>query len=74
MPRGRPENVPEKRPNVLRTSQYGPICNAKGRIRSGTSFGPTQDVKLSIIYKMVFYVIFCIFRDSNELYIRHCTR
>ena len=35
--RGRPEDVPKKRPNVLRTSSYGPIRNAKRRICSWTS-------------------------------------
>ena len=46
---GRPEDVPEKRPDVLRTSPYGPICNAKGHISSGTSLGRTQDVNLTIM-------------------------
>ena len=40
----RPEEVHEKRPNVLRTSLYGPICNAMGSIRSGMSLGRIQDV------------------------------
>ena len=52
--RGRPEDVPKKRPDVLRTSPYGPICKAKGRICSGTSLGRTQDVNLTIIHKMSF--------------------
>ena len=33
------EDFPEKRPDVLRTFQYGPIYNAKGRILSGTYSG-----------------------------------
>ena len=41
--RVRPEYIPEKRPDVLRTSLCGPICNGKGRIFSGTSLGRTQD-------------------------------
>ena len=40
----RPEEVHEKRPNVLRTSLYGPICNAMGSILSGMSLGRIQDV------------------------------
>ena len=63
--RQRPEDVPEKCPDVLRTSPYGPICNAKGRIRSGTSLGCTQDVNLTIIHEMSFYGLFSIFPDSN---------
>ena len=35
----RPEDVPEKRPDDIRTSPYDPICNAKGRILSGTYSG-----------------------------------
>ena len=35
-------NNPEKHPDVLRTSPYGPVCNAKGRILSGTSLGHIQ--------------------------------
>ena len=50
--RGRPEDVPKKNPDVLRTSPYGPICKAKGRICSGTSLGRTQDVNFTIIHKM----------------------
>ena len=34
-----PEDVPEKGPDVLRTSPYGPIYNAKRRILSGTYSG-----------------------------------
>ena len=41
---GRPEEIPKKRPDVLRTSLYGPICNAMGSIRSGMSLGRIQDV------------------------------
>ena len=37
--RRRPEDVPEKGPDVLRTSPYGPIYNTKGRILSGTYSG-----------------------------------
>ena len=39
-----PEEAPEKRPDVLRTSLYGPICNTMGSIRSGMSLGRIQDV------------------------------
>ena len=63
--RGCPEDVPKKRPDVLRTSPYGPICNAKGCILSGTSLGSTQDVNLTIIHKMDFHGFFYIFPDSN---------
>ena len=49
-----PENVPKKHPDVLKTSPYGPICNAKGRIWSGTSLGRTQDVNLTTMHKMTF--------------------
>ena len=63
--RRRPGDVPEKRPDVLRTSPCGPICNAKGRILSGTSLGRTQDVNLTIIHKTDFYGFFYIFPDSN---------
>ena len=35
--RGRPRDVPKKRPDVLRMSPYGPLCNVKGRICSRTS-------------------------------------
>ena len=45
---------PKKCPDVLSTSPSGPICNAKGRIRSGVSLGPTQDVNLTIIHKISF--------------------
>ena len=62
---GRPEDVPKKHPDVLRTSLYGPICNTKGRIWSGTSLGRTQDVNLTIIHKMSFQGLFSIFPDSN---------
>ena len=63
--RGRPEDIPEKRSDVLRTSPYRPICNAKGRILSRTSLGRTQDVNLTIIHKMDFFGFFSIFPDSN---------
>ena len=49
------EDVPKRRPDVLRTSPYDPICNA---IRSGASLGRSQDINLIIIDKMVFYGIF----------------
>ena len=62
--RGRPEDVPEKRPDIFRMSCYGPICNAKGCIGTGTSLGRIQDVNLTIIHKMAFYGIFAIFSDS----------
>ena len=52
--RGRPEDVPKKRPDILRTSPYGPMCNAKGRMCSETSLGRTQGVNLTIIHKMSF--------------------
>ena len=63
--RGRPKNVPEKRPDVHKTSPYGTICNAKGRILSGAPLGRTQNVNLTIIYKMDFYRFFSIFPDSH---------
>ena len=63
--RGRPKDVPKKGPDVLRTSPYGPICNAKGRILSGTSLGRTEDENLTKIHKMDFYGFFSIFPDSN---------
>ena len=66
-PLGRSEDIPEKGLDVLRTSSYGPICNAKGRIHSGASFGRTQEVNLTIIHKVVFHGIFSIFSDSNCL-------
>ena len=53
-PWGRPKGVLEKRPDVLRTSLYGPICNSKRRICSATSMGRTQDVNLTIIHKFFF--------------------
>ena len=63
--RGCLEDVPEKCPGVLRTSPYCPICNAKGRILSGTFLGHTQDVNLTIVHKIDFYGFFSIFPDSN---------
>ena len=67
----RPEDVlrtsPKKRPDVLRTSSNGPICKAKGRIRSGTSFGRTQDVSLTIIHKICFKGIFSVFPNFKCL-------
>ena len=54
---GRPDDVPKKRPSVLRTSPYGPICN---------SLGCTQEVNLTIIHKMSFWgFFFFTFLDSN---------
>ena len=50
------EDVPEKCPNVHRTSPY---------IWRGTSLGRAQDVNLTITLKIVFYEIFSIFPDSN---------
>ena len=50
----RPEDVPRRHPDVLRTSLLGPICNAKGIIRSGLPLGRTQDVISTIIHKMGF--------------------
>ena len=43
-----------KNPDVIRTSPYDPICNAKGGICSGASLGPTQDVNLIIIHTISF--------------------
>ena len=45
--RERPEEVPEKRPDVFSTYPYGLIGNSKGGTRSGTSLGRTQDVHCS---------------------------
>ena len=70
--RGRPEDVLEKRPDILRTSCYGPICNAKGCIGTGTSLGRTQDVSLTIIHKMAFYGIFAIFLIPFLYQTLHC--
>ena len=56
------EDVPEKRPNFLRTSH---ICR-------GTSLGSAQDVNLTITHKMVFYEIFSIFPDSNCILVFNC--
>ena len=64
MSRGRLEDEPGKRADVLKTSPYGPICNVKGRICSGTSPGRTEDVNLTIIQKMGFYGFFSIFPDA----------
>ena len=64
----RPEDVlrtPEKRSDVLRTSPYGPMCNTKGPILSGTSLGRNQDGNLTIIHKMDFYGFFFSFPYSN---------
>ena len=58
-------DVPENCPDVLRTSPYGPICNAKGRNDSRKSVGRPQDVNVTIIHKMGFYEIFNIFSDSK---------
>ena len=67
----RPEDVlrtsPKKRPDVLRTCPNGPICKAKGRICSGTSFGRTQDVNLNIIHNICFKGIFSIFPNFKCL-------
>ena len=49
-----PEDALEKRPDALKTSSYGPIFNAKGRIHCGTFLGRTQDADLTPIYKMGF--------------------
>ena len=59
------EDVAENLPDITKRSQYDPICNAKGRIRSGTPLGCNKDVNLTAIYKMGFYKIFSIFPDSN---------
>ena len=58
---GRPKDVPEKRPDVFRTSPYDSICNAKGRIRNGTPLRRTQDVNLTLIHKWVFMEFFLFF-------------
>ena len=63
--RGQPEDIPKKTPEFVRTSPYGPICNAKGRICNRTSLGRNQDVSLTIIHKMSFQGFFSIFPDSN---------
>ena len=50
MSRGHPEDVPERRLNILRTSSYGPICNAKRRLGTHPqrdTFGSTEDINLS---------------------------
>ena len=47
-----PEDALEKRPDVLKTSSYGPIFNAKGPIHCGTFLGRTQDADLTAIHKM----------------------
>ena len=62
---GRPVDIPEKRPGVLRTFPCSPICNTKGLFHGSTSLGRTQDVNLTIIDKIGFYEIFSIFLDSN---------
>ena len=46
------QDVCGKRPDVLGTSPYGPICYAKGCIRSGTLLGRTKDVNWTIIHKI----------------------
>ena len=62
-----PEDVPEKRPGVLRTSPYGPICNAKGRIHSGTysrrQFNHNP-------YNGILWILF--YFSWFQLYVRHC--
>ena len=45
------ETSPE---DVLTSSPLGPICNAKGSIRSSLPLERTQDVILTIIHKMGF--------------------
>ena len=52
---GYPDEVPKKRPDVLRMSSYGPICNAKGHILSKISLGHTEDVNLPITHYGLFY-------------------
>ena len=54
--------------DVLRISRYGPICNAKGRILSGTSLGRTHDVSLTRIHKMDFLF----FLISTRYQTMHC--
>ena len=65
IPKLRPKDVLKTSPkNVLTSSghyRYGPICNAKGRICSGTSLGRTQDVNLTIIHEWVFKDFFLFF-------------
>ena len=65
MSRERLKDVAEKLPDIIKRSPYDPICNAKGRIHSGTPLGCNKDVNLTTIYKMGFYKIFSIFPDSN---------
>ena len=50
----RPEDVLKTSLKNALTFPYGPMCNTKGRIYSGTSLGRTQDVNLTIIHKMSF--------------------
>ena len=66
--RGRPKDVAQKRPDVLKKPPSSPICNAKGRIPSGASLVRTQDLNLTIIHKMSSKkVIFFTFPDSNYI-------
>ena len=59
------EDVPKNGFDVLGTSPYGSICNARGHIPCRTSLGRTQDVNLTIIYEMDLYGISFDFSDSN---------
>ena len=58
--------------DVLRTSSYGAICNAKGHICSGAFLGHTQDVNLTIIHEVVFYGIFSSFLILTVYQTLHC--
>ena len=68
----RPEDVLKTSLKNVLTSPYGPMCNTKGRICSGTSLERTQDVNLTIIHKIEFLRIFFYF-SWFRLYIRHFT-
>ena len=56
-----PEDISKKPPEVLKTSPYGPIYNAKRSIRRGTSFGRNE------LFWNHFYFSWL------QLYVRHCT-
>ena len=63
-------DVLEKHSDLLRTSPYGPVCNANGRICSGTSLGRAQQVSLMIIHKLIFVEMFQFF--LIPIVMRHC--
>ena len=66
---GRSEDVPKKRRGVLRTFAYGYVT-LKDASTAGRVLGRTQDVNLTIIFKLGFYEIFFFF-SWFQLYIRH---